>query len=74
MHYIRNNPPTAPINIFDFVLTMRDCRVNMVQAAVSSLVAVGEGGEGERKMEFDDGLEEFCCSKNDNYNYYDYGK
>ncbi|KAK7108886.1 hypothetical protein V1264_016543 [Littorina saxatilis] len=33
MHYVRDNPLTAPIDIFHFVLTMRDCRVNMVQAA-----------------------------------------
>lgn len=71
MRYIRNSPLSAPINIFDFVLTMRDCRVNMVQAAVSSLVAVG--GVGVMK-EDDDGLEKFCCSKNDDYNYYDYGE
>lgn len=71
MHYTRNNPLSAPINIFDFVLTMRDCRVNMVQAAVSSLVAVG----GVVVMKEDDhGLEKFCCSKNDDYNYYDYGE
>ena len=35
LHYVRNNPPSAPIDIFGFVLAMRDCRANMVQAAVS---------------------------------------
>ncbi|KAL8599953.1 hypothetical protein ACOMHN_050255 [Nucella lapillus] len=32
MHYIRNSLPTAPINIQDFVVTMRQNRVHMVQS------------------------------------------
>ncbi|XP_076445449.1 receptor-type tyrosine-protein phosphatase F-like isoform X2 [Babylonia areolata] len=52
MQYIHHSPPSAPLNIRDFVMAMRDCRAHMVQSlyvfiheAVAELV--------RRKMEVD---------------------